>query len=78
MKAPAFDYVRPRDLGEALAALLGDHAMPKVLAGGPSLLPVLNLRLTRPTLLIDIARIEALRDRRSGNAYANRRGCHPC
>jgi aerobic carbon-monoxide dehydrogenase medium subunit len=62
VKAPAFDYVRPRDLGEALAALHGDHAMPKVLAGGQSLLPMLNLRLARPTLLIDIARIEALRE----------------
>jgi aerobic carbon-monoxide dehydrogenase medium subunit len=60
VKAAAFDYVRPRDLGEALA-LQGDHVMAKVLAGGQSLLPMLNLRLARPTLLIDIARLEALR-----------------
>jgi carbon-monoxide dehydrogenase medium subunit len=60
VKAAAFDYVRPRDLGEALA-LQGAHAMAKVLAGGQSLLPMLNLRLARPPLLIDIARLEALR-----------------
>lgn len=61
MKAPAFDYVRPRDIGGVLAELRGDHAMAKLVAGGQSLLPMLNLRLARPTLLIDIARIETLR-----------------
>lgn len=59
MKAPAFDYMRPRDLAGALAALQGAGA--KILAGGQSLLPMLNLRLTRPVLLVDITRIEALR-----------------
>jgi carbon-monoxide dehydrogenase medium subunit len=62
VKAAAFDYVRPRDIGEALAVLGGDHAMAKILAGGQSLLPMLNLRLARPTLLVDISRVAALRD----------------
>ena len=61
MKAPAFDYVRPHDIGGVLAALQGNQASAKLVAGGQSLLPMLNLRLARPTLLIDIARIEALR-----------------
>ena len=61
MKAPAFDYVRPRDLEGVFAALRGEHAMAKLVAGGQSLLPMLNLRLARPTLLIDVSRIDALR-----------------
>jgi carbon-monoxide dehydrogenase medium subunit len=61
MKAPAFDYVRPSDVAGALAALQRGDAVAKLIAGGQSLLPMLNLRLARPTLLIDVARIEALR-----------------
>ncbi|MBI3513255.1 MAG: FAD binding domain-containing protein [Proteobacteria bacterium] len=60
MKAAAFEYVRPRDVGDAVAALAGT-AGAKLLAGGQSLGPMLNLRLARPKLLVDIARIDALR-----------------
>jgi carbon-monoxide dehydrogenase medium subunit len=59
MKAAAFEYVRPRDVGEAVAALGAPGA--KLLAGGQSLGPMLNLRLARPGLLVDIARLETLR-----------------
>jgi carbon-monoxide dehydrogenase medium subunit len=59
MKAAAFDYVRPRDVAEAVAALASQGA--KLLAGGQSLGPMLNLRLARPKLLVDIGRIDALR-----------------
>ncbi len=61
MKAPAFDYARPETLADALALLArhGDGA--KIVAGGQSLLPALNLRLQQPGILIDIGRIEALR-----------------
>jgi carbon-monoxide dehydrogenase medium subunit len=59
MKAAAFEYLRPRDLAEAVAALGGAGA--KLLAGGQSLGPMLNLRLARPKLLVDIARLDALR-----------------
>ena len=61
MKAPAFDYVRPRSLGEALALLRrhGDEA--KILAGGQSLVPALNLRLLAPKLLVDIGGLAELK-----------------
>ena len=60
MKAAAFEYVRPRDVGEAVAALAGTPGA-KLLAGGQSLGPMLNLRLARPRLLVDIARLDSLR-----------------
>ncbi len=61
MKAPAFDYARPTNLAEALALLArhGDDA--KLIAGGQSLLPALNLRLQSPAILIDIGRLDELR-----------------
>ena len=61
MKAPDFLYRRPKDLEEALA-LLSDHAgSAQVLAGGQSLMPTLNMRLSSPAMLVDINRIDALR-----------------
>jgi carbon-monoxide dehydrogenase medium subunit len=59
MKAARFDYVRPGDVTEALA-VLGQAQEAKLLAGGQSLGPMLNLRLTRPALLVDVSRLEAL------------------
>jgi 2-furoyl-CoA dehydrogenase FAD binding subunit len=61
MKPKAFDYLAPATPDEALDALAqtGDDA--RVLAGGLSLVPMLNYRLVEPGLLIDISRIEALR-----------------
>jgi carbon-monoxide dehydrogenase medium subunit len=59
MKAAVFEYVAPRSLEEALSALASEDGA-KVIAGGQSLGPMLNLRLARPRLLIDISRIEAL------------------
>ncbi|MFD1705101.1 FAD binding domain-containing protein [Methylopila henanensis] len=61
MKASRFDLVRPRDLSEALAALGETAGLVKVLAGGQSLGPMLNLRLVEPDLLVDIAGIPELR-----------------
>lgn len=60
MKPRPFDYVRPDTVDEALALLAeyGDDA--RILAGGQSLLAMLNLRLIEPVVLIDIARIAAL------------------
>ena len=54
MVAPAFDYVAAGSYDEAVGLLAeaGDDA--KILAGGQSLMPMLNLRLARPELLIDI------------------------
>jgi CO/xanthine dehydrogenase FAD-binding subunit len=60
VKPPAFQYERPRSVDEALSLLAehGDEA--KVLAGGQSLVPMLNMRLARPEYLIDIGRLGAL------------------
>ena len=59
MKAAQFDYVRPRDLGEALDALKAADAKP--IAGGQWLGPMLNLRLARPKLLVDVSRLAELK-----------------
>jgi 2-furoyl-CoA dehydrogenase FAD binding subunit len=60
MKPRPFDYVRPDTVDEALALLAqyGDDA--RVLAGGQSLIPMLNLRLIDAAVLIDISRIAEL------------------
>src|SRR5712671_4103552 len=60
MKAPRFAYARPASIAEALALLQkhGDDA--RVLAGGQSLVPMLNFRLAAPKVLVDINRIESL------------------
>ena len=61
MKAPAFDYTRPRSLDEVfgLLATHGDGA--RLLAGGQTLLATLNMRLSEPSMLIDLGGIEALK-----------------
>lgn len=60
MKPPAFTYHRPDTLAEALRLLgeLGDRA--KVIAGGQSLVPIMNMRLAAPEHLVDINRISQL------------------
>jgi carbon-monoxide dehydrogenase medium subunit len=59
MKPPPFAYADPERLDEALA-LVAEVPDAKVLAGGQSLMPLLNMRLARPALLVDIGRIGAL------------------
>ena len=60
MKPAWFDYYAPRSLEEALR-ILGDAGSDgRVLAGGPSLMPMLNLRILSPAAVVDINRIEAL------------------
>lgn len=59
MKAPRFEYVRPDTLGEALACL-DQHEDAAVLAGGQSLMPMLNFRMSRPSMLVDINRVPGL------------------
>jgi len=60
MKPPRFDYLAPVSLDEALA-LLGRHGEEaKVLAGGQSLVPLLNFRLARPAYLIDLNEVPGL------------------
>jgi carbon-monoxide dehydrogenase medium subunit len=59
MIPPSFDYVAPRTLSEAVAAL-GDHENAKILAGGQSLIPLMRFRLASPALLVDLNRIDGL------------------
>ena len=60
MKPPSFDYEAPTNLADAVALLAANEFDAKLLAGGQSLMPLLNMRLTRPALLIDLARIPGL------------------
>jgi len=60
MIPPAFDYVRPADLGEALRILREREGEAKVLSGGYSLLPLLKLRLAQPAVLVDLQAIAGL------------------
>src|SRR5205823_3890204 len=56
----AFDYVVPRTLPEAVAELVKRGQEAKVLAGGHSLIPLMKLRLSTPSFLVDIGRINNL------------------
>jgi carbon-monoxide dehydrogenase medium subunit len=60
MKPPRFDYHAPPSADEAVALLARYGGDAKVLAGGQSLVPMLNFRLARPAALIDVNRIPAL------------------
>jgi CO/xanthine dehydrogenase FAD-binding subunit len=60
MKPPPFDYVVPDSIAAALAALDAAGGDAKIIAGGQSLVPMLNFRLLKPSVLIDINRIPAL------------------
>ena len=60
MKPAAFDYVRAETLDEALAVLGQEGGDARILAGGQSFMPMLNMRLARPKVLVDIMRIGSL------------------
>jgi carbon-monoxide dehydrogenase medium subunit len=60
MSASTFDYQRPASLAEAVQMLASQDGA-KALAGGHSLLPAMNLRLSQPHVLVDIGRLEELR-----------------
>jgi 2-furoyl-CoA dehydrogenase FAD binding subunit len=60
MKPAAFDYVRAESLDEALSVLGEEGADARILAGGQSFMAMLNMRLARPKVLVDIMRIDAL------------------
>ena len=60
MKPAPFDYVAAADMGEALEALHQGGAEARVIAGGQSLVPMLNMRLASPATLVDITRIAEL------------------
>ena len=61
MKASAFSYARATSVSNALELLAAHGDRAKVLSGGQSLMPAMNLRLISPELLIDIGEIAELR-----------------
>lgn len=61
MKPPPFEYARPGSLEEALRILSECDGAARVLAGGQSLIPLLNFRLARPEVLVDITLVKELR-----------------
>jgi carbon-monoxide dehydrogenase medium subunit len=69
MKPPRFDYHAPASVDEALALLARYGGEAKILAGGQSLMPLLNFRLSRPAALVDLNRIGALAYIREQNGH---------
>jgi aerobic carbon-monoxide dehydrogenase medium subunit len=60
MIPPAFEYLRPNTIPEAIALLQQHGEEAKILSGGQSLIPMMKLRIARPGYLIDINRIAGL------------------
>ncbi len=60
MKPAPFEYFAPRSVGEAVDLLAEHGEQAKVLAGGQSLVPLMNMRLARPAVIVDINHIQAL------------------
>jgi CO/xanthine dehydrogenase FAD-binding subunit len=69
MKPPRFDYLAPTSLDEALALLAEHGEDAKVLAGGQSLVPLLNFRLVRPEHLVDLNEIPGLEGIREDDGW---------
>jgi aerobic carbon-monoxide dehydrogenase medium subunit len=67
LKSANFRYIRVDSVGEALSILQTYGSSAKLLAGGQSLLPLMNMRLSNPEVLIDISRIEELRNFNESN-----------
>src|ERR1700686_2100030 len=61
MKASAFSYARATSVGDALELLVAHGDKAKVLSGGQSLMPAMNLRLISPELIVDIGELAELR-----------------
>ena len=61
MKASAFSYARATSVANALELLVAHGDKAKVLSGGQSLMPAMNLRLISPELIVDIGEIITLR-----------------
>ena len=68
MKPPPFRYVRAGSLEDALSTLASEGDEARLLAGGQSLIAMMNLRLVRPSSLVDVNGVSELDYIRSGNA----------
>ena len=62
MKPVAFDYEKASDFAQASSLLLASEGTGRIMAGGQSLGPMLNLRLAQPTLLVDVRALARLRE----------------
>jgi 2-furoyl-CoA dehydrogenase FAD binding subunit len=60
MKPPRFDYIRADDIAEIHAALRAHSGDARVIAGGQTLMPMLSMRLVRPSVVVDIMHVPAL------------------
>lgn len=60
MKAASFDYMRATSIDEACRALADGDGEARIIAGGQTLVPLMAMRMARPTLLIDINGIDEL------------------
>jgi carbon-monoxide dehydrogenase medium subunit len=60
LKPAPFEYRRPASLEEAAALLSEHHGEAKILAGGQTLVPLLNFRLAAPSILVDINEVKGL------------------
>jgi CO/xanthine dehydrogenase FAD-binding subunit len=69
MKPPRFDYLAPTTVEEALGALAEHGDQAKVLAGGQSLVPLLNFRLVRPAHIVDLNELTGLDGIREENGW---------
>lgn len=61
MKASAFEFARPATVQDVTVILAESGGDARVLAGGQSLVPMLNLRLARPSVIVDISRLDDLK-----------------
>jgi CO/xanthine dehydrogenase FAD-binding subunit len=60
VKPPAFDYARPGSVDEVVALLSEAPDESSLLAGGQSLMPLLNMRMAQPQLIVDLNRVQGL------------------
>jgi len=69
MKSPAFSYLKAQTMGDVFSALKSHGESAQLLAGGQSLLVMLNLRMANPSILIDISGLNTLKGiQQIGNA----------
>ena len=61
VKAPKFRYIKPQSLSEAIGLLSEFEDEARILAGGQSLIPTLNMRLSQPEVVIDINKLDELK-----------------
>lgn len=75
MKAGAFDYVRPQSLAQAIGLLDDAAGAAQLMAGGQSLVAMMNLRVALPELVIDIGRLAELRETAEDDAAVTLGAC---